>query len=242
VRKIRLLNNIDYLENRLERDYSIVDEVNGTNYALTFKHKEKEIVIQLLDRVGIEIGKGDIKISKLINALSDSILEELTLVENEIVEILRNYLSHNVLSVVFGEIDVNLGENAVAIEKVEYITKNVRYLDFLSLYNHANNDGWENIKANVLRLSTLTVPVVEIGLELRYNNYDDLNDYLILDDIDSDSDSRLVNDNQALYLLNLQELLDEYKIKSEGLSNESFEKIKHCIPAYFKVTIKTKQE
>ena len=128
MRKIRLLNNIDYLENKLERDYSVVDEVNEINYILTFKHNEKEIVIKLLDSVGIEVGKGDIKISKLINALSDSVLEELTLVENEMVEILRSYLSNNVLSVVFGEIDVILGEVIYpSEEKVEYVTNNVRF-------------------------------------------------------------------------------------------------------------------
>ena len=242
MRKIRLLNNIDYLENKLERDYSIVDEVNGINYVLTFKHNEKEIVIKLLDSVGIEVGKGDIKISKLINALSDSVLEELTLAENEIVDILRNYLSINVLSVVFGEIDVNLGEVKIPTEKVKYLNKNVRYIDYLSVYNNIDNDGWENIKDNINRLSTLTVPVVELGLGLRYNNYDDLNDYLILDTVDGEADSQLVNDNQSLYLLHLQQMLEEYDIKSNGLSNEVFEKIKHCIPTYFKVTIKTKQE
>lgn len=115
-------------------------------------------------------------------------------------------------------------------------------LDYLSVYNNIDNGEWENIKDNIVRLSTLRVPVVELGLGLRYNNYDDLNDYLILDTVDTETDSQLVNDNQSLYLLHLQQLLEECDIKSNGLSNEVFEKIKHCIPAYFKVTIKTKQE
>ena len=50
-------------------------------------------------------------------------------------------------------------------EKVEYINKNVRYLDYLSVYNNIDNNGWENIKDNIIRLSTLRVPVVENGLE-----------------------------------------------------------------------------
>ena len=115
-------------------------------------------------------------------------------------------------------------------------------LDYLSVYNNIDNGEWENIKDNIVRLSTLRVPVVELGLGLRYNNYDDLNDYLILDTVDSETDYQLVNDNQSLYLLHLQQLLEECDIKSNGLSNEVFEKIKHYIPAYFKVTIKTKQE
>ena len=191
------------------------------------------------------VGDGDIKISKLINALNGGLLiDVISRTEAEIIEVLRIYLEHNVLSTVFEKINIDLGEPInPEVEKVEYITKNVRYLDYVNMCdNHNILDRLANIFKNLNRLSTLQVPVVELSLGLRCNNYDDLNDYLILDTLDSELDSQLVNDNQALYLLNLQQLLEEYNVKSNGLTDGVYDRIKYCIPAYFKVTIKIEQE
>lgn len=132
MRKIRLLNNIDYLENKLERDYSIIKENNGIQRVITFKHNEKEIVVEFIDirdSVDKEVKDCTMKITKLIRLLLNSeIKEDCTEDEVEFLDVIKDYLENNVLSVVFGEIDVILGEVIYpSEEKVEYVTNNVRF-------------------------------------------------------------------------------------------------------------------
>lgn len=130
----------------------------------------------------------------------------------------------------FNKIDSNLDE------PVKVMNKNVRYFDVIhKLDQKAIKD---NIISNVERLSTLRIPVVELGMGLRCNNYEELEDYLL---IDYGKEHTLL-DEQAIVLLKLQEILDNMGIKLDKVTDGDWEFIKYHIPLCFKVTINELEE